>query len=247
MSQPEAVERASTEWTGVRALAVHLGASSGARAFLPRGLRLADPPGVTLVVADLPRSVAGPAFHEVAVVFDVVDGRGRARHCPWSLVDDFAAVVVGAELLGVPRHMGRISYAIAGDRLSVSVSRSGVELLHLDARLGADTRAGSPAHVYGGRTIAQRETASGEPDLFDRRLLSERIREERVADVTLSVDVDADDAAALAALPAEARRAGRFVTLDIEVASSATAGAPQIAFTGLGASTVLTPIFNTLG
>lgn len=246
MSQPEAVERATT-WTGVHALAVSLGVSPLASAFLPRGLRLADPPGATLVVADLPRSAAGPAFHEVAVVFDVVDGRGRARHCPWSLVDDFAAVVVGAELLGVPRHMGRIAYARHGDRLEVSMSRSGVEVLRLDARLGDEDPTGHPAPVYGGRTIAQRETACGEPSLFDRRLLSETTRAARAAEVTLSVDVAADDAGALAALPAEVRCAGRFVTLDIEVASSAAAGAPQIAFTGFGASTLLTPIFNTLG
>ncbi|MCZ7535015.1 MAG: acetoacetate decarboxylase family protein [Acidimicrobiia bacterium] len=73
-----------------------------AAGLLPEELELDAQPAATLVVAALPASNAGPAYRETALIYRVISGGLPRRYCAWSVVDNFAAVVLGAELFGFP-------------------------------------------------------------------------------------------------------------------------------------------------
>lgn len=219
MSQRERAERertsrATTRWQGAFALVVDLPVRrEAADRMLPEVLDLVEPPTASLVVASFPGNEVGPAFREVAVVFYVADVLGPARHCPWSVVDDFTAVVLGAEIFGVPRRMGRIAFAVAGDSLTAALWSSGTEVLRVKAALGPEQPGGD--HVYGGRVISQSESMFAAPELVERSRFSETIRTTRKVCASMSIQDGADDLGALAALVVSDGAYGRLVTLDL--------------------------------
>ncbi len=265
MSQPEQAEGAAKRWRGVRALTVDLAVRpQAAMTALPRSLELAEPPVAALVVASFPGNEVGPAFREVAVVFGVADASGPASFCPWSVVDDFAAVVLGPEVFGVPRQMGRIAFEVGEDSLTASLWISGVQVLAVSADFGAEDSCRD--HVYGGRITARSDTSLATTGLVERRHPIETIRTTRVARVSVSIDEGADDLGALGMLVATEGSRGRLVELDLDLSADAGVGAgddvggdsgesaatdvervPQLVFTGIGAASVLIPLYTTLG
>lgn len=225
---------------------------------LPDVLHLGEPATASLVVASFPGNEIGPAFREVAVVFHVADVIGPARHCPWSVVDDFTAVVLGSELFGVARSMGRIAFAVVGDSLTAALWRSGTEVLRVKAALGPVRPGGDP--VYGGRVISQAESMFSVPELVERRRFGETIETTRAARASIAIEGGADDLGALAALAASDGAPGRLVELDLDLADldpreagetngeeRAAESVSQIVFTGLGGASVMMPLFTTLG
>ncbi len=262
MPEHDQAPRAVTQWLGVRALAVDLDVGPPlTKDLLSAGLELADPPTATLVVASFPCSAAGPAYREVALIHRVVAGGRQGRCCSWSVVDDFAAVLLGPELFGFPRRMGRVAIEIAEESLTASVWLSGRQALALRADLGPAMPVGET--VYGGRAVAASDPVLGEARLYERRPLLESIASARSALVSISIDPGCDDAGPLAALATTDGLEGRLATLDLSLPSSAgdhvrdaqdtwtehgdVEVAPQIAFTGMGAMSVPYPRFTTLG
>lgn len=210
----ERTSSATIRWDGVRALVVDLPVRRiVAQRMLPEALHLVEPPAASLVVASFPGNDVGPAFREVAVVIHVVDASGPARHCPWSVVDDFTAVILGAELFGVPRRMGRIAFDMVGDSLTAELWSSGTEVLRVNAVLGPEQAGGDD--VYGGRRIAQTESMFAAPELVERQPFGEAIATSRTVRASVSIDAESDDLGALAALVASDGATGRFVSLDL--------------------------------
>lgn len=123
-----------------------------AAAVLPPGMKLADPPTATVFVADYPFTTFGSVYREAAVLLHCEDGKGPHLHCPWMVVDDDTALILGRELLGFPKKMAEISLEIHEGRAVGTVVRKGAELIRLE---------GVPT-----------EDESDPPALFDRRFVN---------------------------------------------------------------------------
>jgi len=108
---------------------------------LPPGLTLATPPTATVFVADYPYTTFGSVYHEAAVLLHGIDDQGPYVHCPWMVVDDDTALILGREMLGFPKKMADITVDIDGDHVVGTVARKGVELIRIEGAVvvGDDT------------------------------------------------------------------------------------------------------------
>jgi acetoacetate decarboxylase len=106
-----------------------------ARAWVPPPLRLATPDVATLFTAYFPSNTFGSVYHEAGLFLPVVHRFTRAIHCPWMVVDDDVALILGRELLGYPKKLGVIELSIDGDRIRGVASRRGVELIRMTGTL----------------------------------------------------------------------------------------------------------------
>ncbi|MGZ3442246.1 MAG: acetoacetate decarboxylase family protein, partial [Polyangia bacterium] len=106
----------------------------------PWPLRLVRPARATVFTAWFPHTSFGSSYSEAGVFFHLRNG---AIHCPWMIVDDDVALIVGRELLGYPKKLGDIELAIEGERIRGVASRRGSTLLRMEGRLGARA-AGAP-------------------------------------------------------------------------------------------------------
>ncbi len=123
-------------WTNAKVLAVEVRVSrAAALALLPAALRLPDPPTATLFVADYPETQFGSVYREAAVLLHVEDATGPALHCPWMVVDDDTALILGREVLGFPKKMAEIRLDAREGGLVGTVSRRGAEIMRLEATL----------------------------------------------------------------------------------------------------------------
>ena len=125
-------------WQNARVLWAEIPVDPGAAAqVLPPGLVLADPPTATVFVADYPFTTFGSVYREAAVLLHGIDDRGAFIHCPWMVVDDDTALILGREMLGFPKKMAEIELELDGDRAVGTVVRKGVELLRIEATVDA--------------------------------------------------------------------------------------------------------------
>ncbi len=132
-------------WTNAKVLAVEVGVSrEPALALLPAALRLPDPPTATLFVADYPETQFGSIYHEAAVLLHVEDAAGPALHCPWMVVDDDTALILGREVLGFPKKMAEIRLDAREGGLVGTVRRRGAEIMRLEATLHQTETAPEP-------------------------------------------------------------------------------------------------------
>ena len=114
---------------------VEIDADRAAR-WLPGGLRLARPATATLFIAHYPQTSFGSVYNEAGLFVDVRRRFRAAVHCPWMLVDDDIALILGRELLGYPKKLGTFAVSLDGDEVDASVERKGVKLLHLHGKVG---------------------------------------------------------------------------------------------------------------
>lgn len=132
-------------WTNAKVLAVEARVSrEAALALLPAALRLPDPPTATLFVADYPETQFGSVYHEAAVLLHVEDAAGPALHCPWMVVDDDAALILGREVLGFPKKMAEIRLEAREGGMVGTVRRRGTEVMRLEATLHETETAPEP-------------------------------------------------------------------------------------------------------
>lgn len=121
-------------WTNATLLAVDVRVSAAAaRSLLPAALRLAEPATATLFVADYPETQFGSNYREAAVLLHIEDEKGAALHCPWMVVDDDTALILGREMLGFPKKMAEIRLDAREGGLVGTVSRRGTEVMRLEA------------------------------------------------------------------------------------------------------------------
>jgi len=109
--------------------------AEAASRWVPWPLRLAEPKA-TLFTAWFPHTTFGSVYREAGLFLPVLHHRTRAVHCPWMLVDDDVALIVGRELLGYPKKIGTISWTKTDDKISAVASRRDSVLLSMTGTLG---------------------------------------------------------------------------------------------------------------
>ncbi len=104
--------------------------------WLPAGMTLAKPARADLFCAYFPENVYTGAYHEAGLFVHIKVGRKYGIFCPWMILDDDRAMIIGRELLGYPKKMGEISWDNDGSRIIAKASRRGTSLIEMDAVLG---------------------------------------------------------------------------------------------------------------
>lgn len=105
---------------------------------LPRPLRLPEEAVAVAFVARYPQTNFGCVYNEGALLLRAVRGREVGLYCLSMPVDDDTAMVLGRERLGYPKKMAEsIRLERSGDHVIGRVVRKGVEILRIDAELGA--------------------------------------------------------------------------------------------------------------
>ena len=109
---------------------------AAARRWLPAGLRLDSEVG-ELFAASFADNAFGSVYLEAGIFLRVRHLGRRAIHCPWMVVDDDVALILGRELLGYPKKLAELQWLDDRDSIRVRCVRRGAELVRLDATLGA--------------------------------------------------------------------------------------------------------------
>jgi len=104
--------------------------------WLPSGMRLATPHRADLFCAYFPDNVYTGAYHEAGLFVHIKVGRRTGIFCPWMILDDDRAMILGRELLGYPKKMGSIDWAQQDQRIITRAARRGSTLIEMDAALG---------------------------------------------------------------------------------------------------------------
>lgn len=104
--------------------------------WLPSGMQLAKPGRADLFCAWFPTNVYTGGYHEAGLFVHVKVGRGYGIFCPWMILDDDRALIIGRELLGYPKKSGEISWDNDGQRILAKATRRGSTLIEMDAKLG---------------------------------------------------------------------------------------------------------------
>jgi acetoacetate decarboxylase len=149
-----------------------------ARHWLPPGVRLASPATATVFASHFPETSFGSVYDEAGVFFHVRRRFRRAVFCPWMVVTDDVALVVGRELLGYPKKLARITFDIDGGRegseVRAEVERRGRVVLKLRGRVGERVQDAPP--MLGQRALNVR----GALGVTTQRLITFTPREEIV-------------------------------------------------------------------
>lgn len=106
------------------------------RRWLPPGIRLAEPARADLFTAWFPECTYGSVYHEAGLFVHIKTVGGTGIHCPWMILDDDVALILGRELLGYPKKLGEISWEIDGDRIEAHAARRGTTLIGMSGTLG---------------------------------------------------------------------------------------------------------------
>lgn len=122
-----------------------------ARSWLPCPLRLASPARATVFIADYPETTFGSRYREAAVLLHVRFFGVPMVFCPWMVVDDDRALILGREMLGYPKKMADIRFEEQDGRFSGAVTRHGAEVMRIEGEVGALDR--SPPPGIGRRAI----------------------------------------------------------------------------------------------
>lgn len=117
---------------------------AAARRWVPWPLRPSVPTTASVFTAYFPHTSFGSVYREAGLFLHVEHRGVRAVHCPWMIVDDDVALIAGRELLGYPKKLGEIDFAVDGDRVVGVARRRGVELLRMEGTLGAPVVAPPP-------------------------------------------------------------------------------------------------------
>jgi acetoacetate decarboxylase len=108
---------------------------SAASRWVPSPLRLAKPAVATVFTAYFPINTFGSIYHEAGLFLHVTHRGAKALYCPWILVDDDVALILGRELLGYPKKMGEIEFMISNDEIRGIAARRGTELVRMNGLL----------------------------------------------------------------------------------------------------------------
>lgn len=126
-------------WLNAPVLAVDLEVGiEAATRLLPGGLRPIWPLKATLFVGDYQETSFEIPYREVGLLLHAKLGMTAVVHCPWILVDDDVALVLGREYLGFPKKLGEISLSVEGDRVYATVDRKGQRLVEVHGALGPE-------------------------------------------------------------------------------------------------------------
>jgi acetoacetate decarboxylase len=212
-------------WTNARLLAVEVPISRRAAVhLLPGALEPAEPPTATLFVADYPETRFGSTYREAGILLHAADEEGPALHCPWMVVDDDTALILGRELLGFPKKLAEISLDERGSRVVGSARRRGVEVLRVEADLGELEEDAPP--LFGRRVVNVIGTPITGLALVELPPTDESIYFSRRAQIKLALS--SSDGDALGDLQAPPSAAGRYLKLDFGAAGDDPGAEPKL-------------------
>lgn len=106
------------------------------RPWLPPGVRLADPARAEVFTAFFPDCNYGSVYHEAGVFVHVKTAFGTGIHCPWMILDDDVALILGRELLGYPKKLGEIDWQLHAPAIRGEATRRGAKLITMSGTLG---------------------------------------------------------------------------------------------------------------
>jgi acetoacetate decarboxylase len=112
--------------------------------WLPSGMKLAKPGRADLFLACFPDNVYTGEYHEAGLFVHVKVGRGYGIFCPWMILDDDRALIIGRELLGYPKKQGEISWDDNGERIVAKATRRGSTLIDMEAKFGEVLKGAPP-------------------------------------------------------------------------------------------------------
>ncbi len=165
-----------------------------AERWLPPGLSLARPATATVFASHFPETTFGSVYDEAGIFFHVKRRLRRGVFCPWMVVTDDVALIVGRELLGYPKKLARVSFTYGsgseGSEVHAEVERRGRVLLTMRGRIGEAVTDAPP--MLGQRTLNVR----GALAIGAQRLVTftprERILEARRASAEVLVERERD-------------------------------------------------------
>lgn len=124
-------------WVDAKILVVEVEVDRDAAAdLLPPPLTLDEPATATLFVAEYPKTQFGSVYNEAAVILHASDENGEVGHCPWMVVDEDTALILGREFLGFPKKLADITLDVDANHAVGTVTRRGEEVMRLEADLG---------------------------------------------------------------------------------------------------------------
>lgn len=149
-------------WTNARMVFADVPVDpSAARGWLPFPLRLSSAARATVFIANYPETTFGSVYREAAVLLHVRLFGAPMVFCPWMVVDDDRALILGRELLGYPKKMAEIRFVQSNGKFEGSVRRKGAEVMRIDGTVGAIDP--SPAPGIGRRSVNVRSLMSFVP------------------------------------------------------------------------------------
>lgn len=190
------------------AVEMTIGRPDVAGRWVPRPLRLAGSTA-TLFTAHFAQNSFGSVYSEAGLLLPVEHGCRSAVHCPWMVVDDDVALILGRELLGYPKKLAAIEWSDDDVDVEARVTRKGQPLLTMSARLGM-RRDDSPPII--GRPHRNVRGGPVFPHLV--AFTPEEVSRER-RDAAVSVAVTPSDRDPLAALELHDPRDGRLHRVDL--------------------------------
>lgn len=113
--------------------------------WVPFPLRLERPARASVFIADYPKTSFGSVYREAAIMLHVrLFGLFPMVHCPWMIVDDDRALILGRELLGYPKKMGFFRFEERDGHFFGSVTRHGEEVFRIEGEIGVPITAPPP-------------------------------------------------------------------------------------------------------
>lgn len=125
------------------------------RGWVPAPLMLETPARATVFIADYPETTFGCVYREAALLLHVrLFGVIPAVYCPWMVVDDDRAMILGREMLGYPKKMARFRFEEKNGKFLGTVKRKGAEVLRMQGTIGE--KIDNPPPGIGQRAINSR-------------------------------------------------------------------------------------------
>ena len=101
-----------------------------AKKWLPLGLKLDPSNSATIYIANFDQPTSfGSCYSEVAIIFHCRFMGFKVRHFSWMLVDDDVALLVGRELMGIPKKIGEFKIDLDSDHKEIEITRKGSKIL----------------------------------------------------------------------------------------------------------------------
>ena len=178
--------RSGFEFVGARMLWITVPVdASVAAALLPPSLRMASPATASVFVAHYPRTDFGSVYNEATILLHVVAADGPAWHCPWIVVDDDTALILGREMTGFPKKLGAISLREGHGLIRGVARRKGTELVRLEGRTSSFRSA--PGRIWKRRLLNVNGTFPSGMRLQQIGPLSERVHARLAGRATLTL------------------------------------------------------------
>ena len=178
--------------------------------FVPPEIQLTEEPKATVFIAVYPETTFGSVYNEAAVILHCKDENGEFRYCPWMVVDDDTALILGRELLGFPKKLAEISLNESGNRVVGTVSRKGTELIKIEGEIEQPVE--NPQSVFGFKMVNVFGSIIGGMKLIEISASKEKFKSAN--DVTAKVTLNSSDRDPLGTLTSPIEAKARLVTMD---------------------------------